>query len=77
MKKNNLLLVVLILFAFSGFAQKNEKTKASYTGKITYVEYVTSMSSRPNDLLPSDDTVREAKDKRSIANQIKSSNNSQ
>ena len=77
MKKNHLLLVVLILFTFSGFAQKNAKTKASYTGKITYVEYVSSMSSRPNDLLPSDDSVREAKDKRSIANQIKSSNNSQ
>ena len=77
MKKNYLLLVVLILFVFSGFAQKNEKSKASYTGKITYVEYVTSMSSRPNDLLPSDNTVRVAKDKRSIANQIKSINNSQ
>ncbi len=70
MKKNHLLLVAIILFTFSGFAQKNEKTKASYTGKITYVEYVSSMSSRPKDLLPSDDTVREAKDKRSIANLI-------
>ena len=70
MKKNHLLLGVLILFTFSGFAQKNEKTKASYTGKITYVEYVSSMSSRPSDLLPPDTTVKEAKDKRSIANLI-------
>ena len=63
MKKNHLLLGVLILFTFSGFAQKNEKTKATFTGKITYVEYVTSMSSRPNDLIAPDDSVREMKDK--------------
>ncbi len=34
------------------------------------MEYVTSMASRPNDLIPSDNSIKEAKDKRSMGNQI-------
>ena len=78
MKKNHLLLILLLtLFTFTGYSQKNVQSKATYTGNITNVEYVSPMSTRPNDLLLPDDSVREIKDKRSIANQIKSINNSQ
>ncbi|MDH7445521.1 GEVED domain-containing protein [Aquimarina sp. 2201CG14-23] len=48
------------------------KTKAFFHGKVSSVEYVSSMTSRPNDLLPSDNSVKEIKDKRSLGNQIKS-----
>ena len=58
------------IFLFTAIAQKNEPASATFSGKVTSVEYITSMSSRPNDLVPSDNSVKEAKDKRSIANQI-------
>lgn len=51
-------------------AQENVEAKAIYHGKISSVEYVSSLLSRPNDLVPSDNSSKEAKDKRSIANQI-------
>ncbi|RLD19010.1 MAG: hypothetical protein DRI69_09340, partial [Bacteroidetes bacterium] len=38
--------------------------------KVSSVEYVTSMASRPDDLIPSDNSVKEAKDKRSRSNNI-------
>jgi hypothetical protein len=71
MKTKYLLLAFLApVFLFTVTAQKNEPANATFSGKVTSVEYVTSMSSRPNDLIPSDNSVKEAKDKRSIANQI-------
>ena len=39
-------------------------------GKISSVEYVSAMTSRPNDLISSDNSTKEAKDKRSLTNQI-------
>ena len=48
-------------------AQENKPAKPIYTGTVTFVEYVTPMSSRPSDLIAPDDTPREAKDKRSLA----------
>lgn len=68
--KNLLFFVVLTVFSFAVNAQENKTTKAFYTGTVSSVEYVTSLLSRPNDLLPPDNTEREAQDKRSIANQI-------
>ncbi|MFT4697208.1 MAG: chitodextrinase [Flavobacteriaceae bacterium] len=71
MTKNHLLLILLLsLFTFSGFAQKNVKTKANYTGTVSSVEYVSSLQSRPGDLRAPDNTPREAKDKRSIGQYI-------
>lgn len=66
------LLFVILLFAFSFFgkAQENVVSQPFYTGTVSFVEYVTPMSSRPDDLIAPDDSPREAKDKRSISNQI-------
>ena len=68
--KNYFSALLLILFSFAAFAQENVSTKANYFGKISSVEYVSSMESRPNDLIPSDNSIKEAKDKRSYGNQI-------
>lgn len=70
--KTKLLLLsfMLMAFTFVSNAQVVDQTSPVYTGTIDYVEYVTSMQSRPGDLVAPDDTPREAKDKRSIANQI-------
>lgn len=70
--KNSILTIFLgvLLGAFSTIAQENKEMKANFVGSISSVEYVSSMLSRPNDLLPADNSLREAKDKRSLANQI-------
>ena len=67
-----LLSILLLLFTFAPSiqAQENVQAKPSYLGKVSSVEYVSSMLSRPGDLIPSDNSIKEAKDKRSIANQI-------
>lgn len=71
MKKNHLLLILLLtFFTYSGYSQRNADTKPNYTGQVSSVEYVSSMQSRPGDLVAPDNTPREAKDKRSIANLI-------
>lgn len=71
MKTQKILMFLLFSSFFYGLqAQENNEAKPFYTGTVSYVEYVTPMVSRPNDLIPPDDTPREAKDKRSIANQI-------
>jgi chitodextrinase len=71
MKTKYLLLTFFTpVFLFTVIAQKNEPANATFSGKVTSVEYITSMSSRPNDLIPADNSVKEANDKRSIANQI-------
>jgi hypothetical protein len=68
MTKNYLLSLIFLLgMIFPSFSQENVKANPIYVGKVTSVEYVTSMKSRPNDLIPSDDSVKEAKDKRSLA----------
>ncbi|WP_106794828.1 GEVED domain-containing protein [Aquimarina sp. Aq78] len=67
--KNLLLLPLLFAVSFMTRAQEND-TKAFYHGKISSVEYVSSLESRPNDLTPPDNSVREAKDKKSLGNQI-------
>ena len=71
MKLKHLLFTFLLsVFSYSAQAQVNAEEKPSYYGTVSSVEYVSSMASRPNDLVPSDKSVKEAKDKRSIANQI-------
>ncbi len=72
MQKKNLLFVVFAFLTFSHFAlaQQNDPTSPTFTGNVSSVEYVTSLLSRPNDLVAPDDTPREAKDKKSFANQI-------
>ena len=73
MKFRKLLLLSLIMvFPLIGNAQISTESAPTYIGTVSSVEYVTSMQSRPGDLLPPDDTPREAKDKRSIANLIAS-----
>ncbi len=67
--KLNFLLPVLLFAAYVANSQE-QSTKAFYHGKISSVEYVSSIESRPNDLIPPDNSVREAKDKRSLGNQI-------
>ncbi|PKA81900.1 putative secreted protein (Por secretion system target) [Ulvibacter sp. MAR_2010_11] len=60
----------LAVFSWTIHAQENVVAKAVYSGTVSSVEYVTPMLSRLNDLTPSDNSEKEAKDKRSIANQI-------
>lgn len=62
--------LALALFSLSVQAQDYGSAKPVHTGNISFVEYVTPMTSRPNDLVAPDNTPREAKDKKSIANQI-------
>ncbi len=68
--KIKLLFLFFVSISFTGFSQNNNKTKPFYKGKISSVEYVTSMASRPNDLVASENSTKEAKDKRSLAPQI-------
>ena len=69
-KQYTLLWVAIFLFSVTITAQSNQQMNASFIGTATSVEYVTSMASRPQDLTPVSTKIREAKDKRSIANQI-------
>ena len=59
-----------LLISMGVSAQTNQQKTASYIGTATSVEYVSSMMSRPQDLTAVNNEPREAKDKRSIANQI-------
>lgn len=54
------------VFSFTANAQE----KPNYIGTVSSVEYVSSILSRPNDLIPADNSVKEAKDKRSLGSQI-------
>ncbi|MDD7884378.1 GEVED domain-containing protein [Flavivirga sp. 57AJ16] len=69
MKHKHLLLPLLFVISFMTHAQEDQN-KAFYHGKISSVEYISSIASRPNDLISPDNSVREAKDKRSLGNQI-------
>ncbi|WP_082994950.1 GEVED domain-containing protein [Aquimarina megaterium] len=70
MKSTNLAtLALLLVFSMMTYGQQNEN-KAFYHGKISSVEYVSPMSSRPHDLLPPDNSFKEAKDKRSLGNMV-------
>ena len=65
--------VFTFLFMLSSafiFSQENVQQKANYVGTVSYMEYVPSIASRSNDLIPSDNSIKEAKDKRSLANYI-------
>jgi hypothetical protein len=78
MTKNLFLSLIFVLgMILPSFAQDNQPQKAIYVGKISSVEYVTSLKSRPNDLIPSDDSVKEAKDKRSLAPLLKATQDPQ
>jgi chitodextrinase len=69
MTKNYLLsLIFVVAMILPSFSQENKPGKPIYVGKISSVEYVTSIKSRPNDMLPSDDSFKEAKDKKSFGN---------
>ena len=68
--KHLLFMIFFCVFSFTLQAQENVEAKASYYGTVSSVEYVSSMASRPGDLIPSDNSVKEAKDKRSLASQI-------
>ncbi len=68
--KNVLIALFFVSFSSVLWAQENAENKAVYQGTISSVEYVTSMASRPQDMVPAENLNREAKDKRSIANQI-------
>lgn len=64
------LLLLLCSFSFISYGQIDKETKPFFQGKISSVEYVSSLSSRPGDLIPSNNSIKEAKDKRSLAPQI-------
>jgi chitodextrinase len=67
--KTTLLATLFVcLVAISTNAQTNNDANPSYIGKVSSVEYVSSLASRPADLIPSDNSIKEAKDKRSLAN---------
>ncbi|MEL6812222.1 MAG: GEVED domain-containing protein [Bacteroidota bacterium] len=69
--KRILLSFIVLCSGFTAInAQVNVPAEPVYQGTVSSVEYVTSMLSRPDDLIPSDNSVKEAKDKRSIANEI-------
>ncbi|CAL2087289.1 Fibronectin type-III domain-containing protein [Tenacibaculum sp. 190524A05c] len=67
MKKQ--LSIVLFLVSFIAMAQKT-KHKPFYQGKISSVEYVSPLSERSADLVPFKNEFKEAKDKRSMGNEI-------
>ena len=75
--KNYFLTTLFLVFTFSVTAQKNVEQNATYFGTISSVEYVSSILSRPNDIFPSDNSTKEASDKRSYGNEIKSGNDRQ
>ena len=62
--------MLFLMFSCAIQAQQHVSEQPNYVGTVSSVEYVTSLASRPDDLIAPDDTVREAKDKRSIANLI-------
>ncbi|GGG15829.1 hypothetical protein GCM10011344_15520 [Dokdonia pacifica] len=68
--KFKLLFLVLCVLPFLSYGQIEDKEKPFFQGKISSVEYVSSLLSRPNDLVAPDNSVKEAKDKRSLAPQI-------
>ena len=65
--KIKLLILALCLFPLVSYGQANDKEKPFFQGKISSVEYVSSLLSRPHDLVAPDNSVKEAKDKRSLA----------
>jgi len=60
-----------------GFSQEITSSGATYEGTVSSVEYVTSMASRPNDLLPPNEKIREAQDSRSMSSLIATNKNLQ
>jgi len=68
MKKLLLSSILLLFMTMTTNAQQNVEEKANYYGTVSSVEYVSSLASRPNDLVPSDNSPREARDKKSLAN---------
>ena len=69
MKLTKFVALTMLMISFSVFSQKNEN-KAFFHGKVSSLEYVSPMSQRPNDLIPADDSFKEAKDKRSMGNTV-------
>jgi len=68
MRRNYVFYSALCCFlTFALNAQVKDKTKPVFQGKISSLEYVTSLASRPGDIIPMDMTQKEAKDKRSLA----------
>ncbi|MBR9920823.1 MAG: T9SS type A sorting domain-containing protein [Bacteroidetes bacterium] len=57
--------LLLLLFCFTGGAV-NAQESPIYQGTVSSVEYVSPMVDRPEDMIPSDDSKKEAKDKRSL-----------
>ena len=71
------LTLLLCFFSYALSAQKNVAAKPTYQGTVSSVEYVTSLTSRPNDLIPTDNSIKEAKDKRSLGSKIEISKDPQ
>lgn len=65
------LFTLLMLFScFSLLAQNANQNNPTYIGTVSYMEYVSPLASRSNDLIPSDNSIKEAKDKRSLSQYI-------
>ena len=62
--------LLMIFSCVSLFAQDPNQNKPTFVGTVSYMEYVSSLASRSNDLIPSDNSIKEAKDKRSLSQYI-------
>ncbi|MCF6350243.1 MAG: proprotein convertase P-domain-containing protein [Flavobacteriaceae bacterium] len=69
MKKIFTLLFVVLITANIN-AQKNEPAGPTLMSSSTSMTHVTSIASRPNDQIPIDMTPKEAKDRRSLGNEV-------
>ena len=63
--------VFATVFSFTGFSQtENVETNANYIGTVSHMEYVPSIASRKSELLPADNSDKEALDRRSMGNSV-------
>lgn len=63
-------LLTILTFTININAQNNEPAGPTLMTSSTSMIHVTSIASRPNDQIPMDMTLREAKDKRSLGNKV-------
>ena len=74
--KNYALSLAFLVFSFTGFSQTNDaetptvETPVNYMGTVSSMEYVPPIASRMSELVPAVNSSGEARDKRSLGNQV-------
>ncbi len=74
--KNYALSLAFLVFAFTGFSQTNDaetpnvETPVNYIGTVSSMEYVPPIATRMSELVPAVNSSGEARDKRSLGNQV-------